>query len=182
MDAGLIVQTADGRLGVSNMHDLGRRVRADLEAGSLSVEADLHWVRFETATPLRQALLHLGMITVGRFCRTWVRKILQRRLITGRATCPVRLVRRLQILAAEPSDLMAVGDRSPAPSLRVIDEIALGDPRIRIAAMYFASELEPAYVAATNVYQDSVLQPWTDLADHIEALNRDGRVTIVREF
>lgn len=181
-DAGLIVQAADGRLAVSNMHDLGRRVRVDLEAGTLSVEADLHWVRFETATPSRQALLHLGMVTLGRFCRTWVRKILQRRLITGRAACPVRLVRRLEILAAKLSDPTTTGDASPPASLRVIDEIVLGDPRVRIAAMYFASDLEPAYVAATNVYQDSVLQPWTDLAAHVETLNRDRRVTIVREF
>ena len=37
-------------------------------------------------------------------------------------------------------------------------------------------------VAATGVYQDAVLHPWTDLDNYVESLNRDRRVTIVREF
>jgi len=202
-DVGLIVRTAEGRLAVSSLHDCRRPVEMTLEGRttgpqetassatdstgasasvsgvSMTIDADLHWVRFETATPVKQALLHLGMTTVGRFCRTLVRKLLQRRVITGRRRAPIRLTRRLEL---RPSAGETPVGTAPGPWLRVIDEIVLTDARTRVAALHFASDLEPVYVAASDVYQDSVLQPWTDLGDYVEPLNRDRRVTIVREF
>ena len=52
-----------------------------MERSSLTIDARLHWVRFRRATPVRQAIFHLGMVTVGRWCRTLIRKLLQRLLI-----------------------------------------------------------------------------------------------------
>jgi hypothetical protein len=75
-DAGLIVQTADG-IAVSQSHDRARPMESlpsatgeDDDTAVVSVSGPLHWVRFETATPLKQAVLQVGMSTVGRFCRT----------------------------------------------------------------------------------------------------------------
>ncbi len=177
-DAGLVIQTADGRVAASNLHDLRRPVQMALDANVMIIQADLHWIRFETATPWKQALLHLGMVNLGRFCRTLVRRLLQRRLITGRRPAPVRLIRRLELPAAAQGGPATTSN----PSLRVGDGIELTDPRVQIAAMYFASDLEPVYIAASNVYQDRVLEPWTDLSSYVETLNRDRQVTIVREF
>jgi len=177
-DAGLIVETSAGRVAVSQMHDLDSTVTAvsdsDLENARFTVTGPLHYVRFETAAPIKQAIFHAGMATVGRWYRALVRRLLQRRLITGRRTCPIRLRRTFEFL---PNSRSASG-----PVLRVVDTIELTSPRIRIRRMSFGADHQAAYVAASGVYQDSVLQSWTDLQPHVDRLNTERRVTIVREF
>jgi hypothetical protein len=165
-DAGLIVQTNRG-IAVSQSHDRSRRMEATADAETLSVSGPLHWVRFETVTPLKQAVLQIGMSVVGRYCRTLVRRLLQRRLITGRRECPIRLTRTFEFSA----------DR-----LRVTDRIELADPKLRVERMNFSSDLQAAYVAASDVYQDSLLQPWTDLSPYIAELNQTRQTTIVRDL
>ena len=175
-DAGLIVETTNGLRAASQCHDLTRlavwvnehEARDSAPLCRLSVAARLHWVRFETVTPFKQAVFHLGMWTVGRWCRSLVRRLLQRRLITGRDECPVRLTRTFEF-AEEGGG-------------RVIDYIELLDKRIQIRRMSFASDLQSAYVAASDVYQESVLQPWTDLGPWVAELNLRRHVTIVREL
>lgn len=186
-DAGLIVETADGRVAVSQMHELSRAVESvetggegDVAEGSgrwqvarLSVGGPLHWAAFETATPLKQALFHVGMVAAGRWCRRLVRRMLQRRLITGRAACPVRLTRVFEFGAGD--------DGGPRP-LRVSDTIELVGRRVRVRRMAFGVDHQAAYVAASGVYQDGVLAPWTDLSAYVDELNASRRVTVVRSW
>ncbi len=190
-DAGLIVETSDGRVAASQWHDRGRKAaldhapkRATTHHGrpstlnpppsALSVAGPLQWCRCETATPLKQALLYAGMCSVGRFCRTLVRRVLQRRLITGRRECPVRLTRSFELLDAS--------DEEATPGLRVEDTIELLSPAIRVRRMAFGTDHQTAYVAASGVYQEGVLSPWVDLAPYVDELNAQRRVTIVREI
>jgi len=201
-DAGLIVEMSDGRVGVSQMHDQSRSVEhcvcgaanPDVVCGSpdpapqcvarsgdrpqqrvrLTVGGPLHWSRFETATPIKQALFHAGMWSVGRWCRTWVRRTLQRRLIMGRRSCPVRLARTFEFLSER--------EATDGPVLRITDTIELSDPRIQVRRMAFGSDHQAAYVAASGVYQESVLKPWTDLQPYVDELNAQRRVTVVREL
>ncbi len=176
-DAGLILQTSDGRVAVSQVHDLNRWVEPiggeGPQRGALAVSGPLYWSRFETATPIRQALFHAGMWSVGRWCRTWVRRALQRRLITGGRTCPVRLHRSFEFL---PDPAFA------GPGLRVTDTIELTDPSLQVRRMAFGTDHQTAYVAASGVYQESVLRPWTDLQPYVDELNTQRRVTVVREL
>jgi hypothetical protein len=177
-DAGLIVETQRGRVAVSQWHDRSRQVEI-LESdssciGGLVTSGPLHWTRPQTATPLKQAMLHVGMCSVGRWCRTLVRRLLQRRLITGRRPCPIRLTRKFEFLAQRE----AFG----GPSLRVTDTIELTSRRIRVRRMAFGTDHESAYVAASGLYQEAVLEPWTDLASYVDELNAQRRVTIVREL
>ena len=172
-DAGLILETADGRIAVSQSHDLTREVEVADANLRLTVAGPLHWCRFETATPLKQAVFHAGMWLVGRWCRTLMRRLLQRRLITGRRECPVRLTRRFEFLSPE-----AVG----SVSLRVTDTIELTSPAVQIRRMAYGTDHQAAYVAASGVYQQAVLRPWTDLAEYVEKLNAQRRVVVVREF
>jgi hypothetical protein len=182
-DAGLIVETVGGRVAVSQWHDLSRTVHfpdsQDVATGAevaqiLSVSGPLHWSRFEMATPFKQALLHLGMCWLGRHARTLVRRLLQRRLITGRPLCPIRLSRSFEFLTSSNAD--------GGPSLRVTDTIELTSPRIRVRRMAFGTDHQAAYVAASGVYQHAVLAPWSHLGEHVEELNAKRRVTVVREF
>jgi hypothetical protein len=202
-DAGLILETTDGRIAVSQRHEPARprtrrhegkvahtddsaliprrpsfvahpSSRAARPLSSVRVARPLDWSRCETATPLKQALLHAGMCSVGRFCRTLVRRVLQRRLITGRRECPIRLTRSFELLPG--------GDASGCPTLRVEDTIELESPAVRVRRMAFGTDHQTAYVAASGVYQEGVLAPWVDLARHVDELNARRRVTIVREF
>ncbi|OYV89209.1 MAG: hypothetical protein B7Z73_07050, partial [Planctomycetia bacterium 21-64-5] len=166
-DAGLIVETTDGRQAVSQSHDRSRDVQWN-ESGVLEVSGNLHWVRHETATPLKQAMFHLVMCLVGRWWRTPVRRLLQQRLITGRRVGPVRHTRRFEFDAA--------GD------CRVTDRIELLDDSLRVRRMALASDLQAAYVAAANVYQEGVVQPWTDLSHCCDRLNRDRQAVVVRNL
>lgn len=171
-DCGLVVEFADGRVAVSQQHDLAHEVEWH-EDGGLDVRRQLVWQRHETASPLKQAMFHVGMVYFGRWCRGLIRRLLQRRLITGRRTCGVRLTRQFE--------LPAPSSRADA-SLRVTDTIELIDRQLVVRRMHFSSDLQSAYVAATNVYHDDVLCPATDLADHVDELNHARRVTITREF
>jgi hypothetical protein len=165
-DAGLIVETAEGRQAVSQSHDRHRDVVWQA-AGVLEVSGPLHWVKHETATPLRQAAFHVAMSVLGRWCRGLARRLLQRRLITGRRVCPIQLTRRFEFSGGH---------------CRVIDRIELRHPSLEVRRMAFASDLQAAYVAAANVYQECVLQPWAELNDSIDELNRLRRVVVVREL
>jgi len=177
-DAGLVVELADGCVAVSQLHDLGREVSYEgpsADGGAtLTVSGPLYYVTSETATPLKQAAFHTGMMGPGRWCRDGVRRLLQRRLITGRRPAPVRLTRRFELLPA--------GEASGRPTLRVTDTIELTDRRVRVQRMSFGTDHQAAYVAAGNVYQESVLRPWHSLDRYVAALKRQRRVTVVREF
>jgi hypothetical protein len=181
-DAGLVVETATGRVAVSQQFDPQRSIElpfgTDPHDGSqldrlFSISGTLCWARFPTATPMRQAVFHVGMWVVGRWCRALVRRLLQWLVITGRRPCPMHLTRTFEFLPE--------GDPG-RPRLRVTDSIELTSPWIKVRRMAFGTDHQAAYVAASGVYQDSVLRPWTDLAEHVEELNARRQVTVVREF
>ena len=170
------METCDGRIAVSQLHYLEREVEyhaaneiSDVE--SLTVSGPLYWIRHETLSPLKQAAFHAGMVTVGRWCRSLVRRLLQRRLITGLAESGIRLTRRFEFQRSEKGY-----------SLWVVDSILLTDPPKKIRRMSLGSDHQSTYVAASGVYQDSCLTPWTDLSEHVEELNTNRRVVIRREF
>ena len=172
-DCGLIVEVSDGHTAVSQSHDLTRAVEqvGGEEGTILTVSGPLHLARFETLTPLKLVLFRAGLLTFGRVGRSLVRRLLQRRLITGRRECPVRLTRKVELM-----------EMAHSPMLRVTDLIELTSRRVTVRRMSIGTDHQAAYVAATGVYQDSVLAPWTELAGHVARLNADRAVTIVREF
>ncbi|MBX3411960.1 MAG: hypothetical protein KF708_04520 [Pirellulales bacterium] len=172
VDSGLVVEFSDGRVAVSQQHDLARDVAWRGE-GVLDIRQALTWARHETATPTKQAIFHVGMAFAGRWCRELVRRLLQRRLITGKKRCPVHHTRRIELAAVESND---------GPSLRVTDTLEIVDRRLTVRRLSIGSDHQSAYVAATNIYHDDVLCPWIDLSTYVDELNRTRRVTIQREF
>lgn len=173
-DAGLVVEFDDGRIAVSQMHGLERNTATATSTNDELLEVQttraLQYKRFERATPLKQAALHVGMATVGRLARGLVRKLLQRRVISGGGIAPLTVRRRI-----------TWNGRSAQERLVVVDELTLaGSGSVRKLA--FASDLQAAYTAAAEVFSPNLLQPWHDLSTYIPQLNRERRVTIVREF
>jgi hypothetical protein len=172
-DAGLVVEFADRRIAVSQLHDPKRAARHTEDSPpTVEVTSTLHWAYDELLTPWKNALFRMGMLLIGRWCGNLVRKLLQRRIITGRRTAPVSFSRRFEFH----------GGGAAKPLLRVIDTIKLTDPRIRVTRMSFGTDHQSSYVAACGIYHDSVLEPWTDLTAYVAELNESRGVTIVREF
>ena len=170
-DAGLVVEFSDERIAVSQLHDRGRSI-ACTPGKSLTVEGPLHWSRHETATPLKFIVFRVLLLSAGRWFRSAARWLLQKRLITGRQACPVRLCRTIEF------------ETSPEGQSRtkVTDHIQLLDPRLQVRRMSFGVDHQSTYVAATGVYQESVLQDWTSLDEHVSQLNATRSVTITREL
>ncbi|MGC3967112.1 MAG: lysylphosphatidylglycerol synthase domain-containing protein [Pirellulales bacterium] len=164
-DAGLVVELADGRTAVSQTHDRSRSATfvrdADGSIAEIMVSGDLLFARFERATPFKQASLHFLAGALGSFGRGLLRRLLQRRVITARRSAPVRLTRTLR--------------RRQAGDWEVVDVVELTDARTQVRGMAFASDLQAAYTAATNVFHDGLRQPWFDLAEYVVELNRRRR-------
>lgn len=176
VDAGWVLETADGRCAVSQLHSLDRSIdRRDPNAWAmnvserLTVAGPLHWIRWETATPLKQAVFHMGMQLVGRWCRDLVRRVLQRRLITQRQSCGLELQRTIELLEG-------------STTLRVTDRLIRTDARLKLRRLALSSDLEAPYVAAANVYQAAAWQSWTDMSPHVDELNKRGELTVVRSW
>lgn len=176
-DAGLIVELADSRVGVTQTHRLPAEGHCTYSpsdepsiAWRVAVQRPLAQCRWETATPFKQAVLHVGMLTLGRWCRGLMRRLLQRRLISAKRSLPIHFTRTFEHL---------VGDDA---RLRVTDTLELRSPKLKVARIARAVDFQAAYTAASGVYHDSALQPWEDLHAFVETLNRERRVTIVREY
>lgn len=180
VDTGIVVEFADGRVAVSQTHDLSTSVEI-LNVGNTELIRDitmtrmLDFVRFERATPLKQAGLHLVMGMLGKWGRTTVRQFLQRRVIAGGVSAPVRMTRKIEFPTADAR-------RDGAQSLRVTDVLELTDPKARVKRLAFASDLQAAYTAAAETYQDSLRQPWQDYSSRADEWNTARRLVIVREF
>jgi len=164
-DTGPIGRTRDGHVVVSHLVDpaycIIRRGAGDYEvAGFLSRR------RAHLPTPLRHVLLCLFMLTVGRWAANTVRRVLQRLLITGKRRTAIRFRRRI---------------RFENGFVELEDEVAL-PPGVEMDELAFASDATSIYVANSNAYQASVLRPWFDLRDRLEALNRERRLTVRRRY
>jgi hypothetical protein len=176
VDAGLVAEFSDGRVAVSQTHDatqtVDRRASTALAPWDFTLSRPLRWVRFERVTPLKQITLHATMITVGRWARTAIRKLLQQRTISSGGASPIQFTRRLQYV---------YGLRGES-RFTVTDVVELTDPRVQVKRLAYATDLQAAYTAAAHVYQAASLQPWTDLPHFVPQLNRERRITIVREL
>jgi hypothetical protein len=170
-DAGLVIETTDGQIYVSQQYDHSRPVQfndASVDHGwMLRVGGLLDRVQFETATPWKQIVLFGFMVVLGRWCRGLVRRLLQRRLITGRRPSGIQLERTFE---------------RRADHLTVTDRITLVEPRHTVRRMSYAVDLEAKYTAASGVFHRDALQGWQDLEEHIETLNQARSVEIVRDF
>jgi hypothetical protein len=169
-DAGLVVELADGRVTVSQTHGRDRQVAWGDE--ETTVTGPLRYARFERVTPWKQALLQLGMCTVGRVARSLCRSLLQRRVIRGGGEAPLRLTRRFEC------------HRDPASGrierIDLTETLELLDTRTAVRRLAIASDLQAAYTAASQVYHPGLLQPWRDLGEYVGTLNTDRQVTICR--
>lgn len=121
----------------------------------------------ELMTPFKLIVLRMVMLTVGRWCRTLVRKLLQRRLITGSDGAPFLLTRRIE---------------RTEEGFRVTDIIVRDPNAPRVKHLRLGVGQTSMYIAVSQPWSPAWLLPWTNLDDRVDELNSQGRVEIVREW
>lgn len=164
-DTGPIGRTRNGQVVVTHLIDPDHQVEQKGD-GDYEVAGVMSKRRTNLSSPVRHMLLRAFMLTVGRWAANLVRRILQRILITGKSRTAIRFRRRIQFQDG---------------SVEIEDEWQL-PPGVEIDELAFASDATSIYIANSNAYQRSVLNPWIDLSDRLEALNRERRLTIRRQY
>lgn len=157
-DTGLSAELEDGRVAVTHMMDEEHRVTPDPAAGRFTVEGVFSIATRKLASPGKLILFRLINLTFGRFFPNLLRFLLQKILITGKRRTPYPFKREL------------VFDRE---GVRVTDILPQPVHLRRLAAGCDATSI---YVAASNVYQESVLRcPWVFAPkETVELLSREG--------
>lgn len=163
-DTGLFLRDEDGEVLTSNFVD-DYALDVDVAAGRFGATGVLSKWKKQLSSPVKQIGFRGINLTVGRFPQSanLVRSTLQKVLITGKPRTDVRFERTFEF----GDDTITITDTVDATAdRRTFRELAVGPDATSI------------YVANSNVFQESVLLPWTDLSAHCEALNSAGRVTL----
>lgn len=162
-DSGPAIVTEDGTVLVAHV---GHDARISEDGDTITVEKAFAPAKRELMTPFKSVVLRMLMLTVGRWFRTFVRKLLQKRLITGSGAAPYSLTRRLTRTDTgyEITDTITAA-ASGAPRARHL-RIGVGQTSI--------------YIAVSQPWDPAWLLPWTDLDDRVDELNGSGSVTVTR--
>jgi len=162
-DNGLIAKLSDGRTVVTHMV-ADNEIAAD--DNSIEVAGRFSKVGHKLATPLTQAIFHVGMMVLGRLWSNGVRILLQKVLITGKKFTDIEFRRRIEF-----------GEKT-----RIIDEITLPEKGVEVASLAAGADHTSIYIAVSQSFQRSMLREWVDLDEYVDELNRERHVRIEREI
>jgi len=152
-DTGLIGSLPDGKVLVSHLQDEKNVVDASVENESFVVEGCFAQRSTKLASPFRLIIFRVLNISFGRFFPNLLRRILQKILITGKFRTNLKFKRVIRF----SDDHISITDQFPPG---------------RFARLSVGSDATSIYVAASNVYQDSILNPWLHADENI--LNKSG--------
>lgn len=138
-DTGLFAKTKNGKVLVSHIIDPENRIDADVDNGVFTVSGVLMKRSGKLATPVKQIIFRMINITVGRFTPNLLRFLLQQILITGKNRTPYSFRRTIKFSENEIS---------------VEDELPAG---CGLRGLASGPDGTSIYIAASNVYQESVL-------------------------
>ncbi len=158
-DNGLIARLRNFSIVVTHQVD---RYETNIDKMRVEVSGQFGFIRPRFANPLKFILFRIGLLVLGRFSSNLIRGVLQRMLITGKRKAPIAFKRTF-----------VFGDK-----IKIIDEIKylfpLAKKELYIEKLFAGTDHTSIYVAASNSYQESALQPWVDYADLIGELEGHG--------
>ena len=155
---------------------LGRRVAVShLEGGTpvapgeerVVVEGRMAFAKSARLTPIKNILLRLFMIVVGRFFPDLVRRLLQRLLVTGRAEAPFRFRRTFEPVRE---------------GWTVRDEVWCDRDWSEVTAAGIGGFQTSVTTVMARVFRREQLQPWLDLGDELRGLKRGEPLVVERRF
>ncbi|MGE0784280.1 MAG: hypothetical protein AB7S26_01230 [Sandaracinaceae bacterium] len=161
-DTGLIARTAGGDVLVSHMVD-DYELEVDERSGTLRARGEMKKRRHQLSDPLKQIAFRGMNLTLGRLNPHLVRSTLQKVLITGKPRSDARFARTIEL-----------GDEGVV----IHDRIDISGSDLSLESLACGSDATSIYVANSNVFQESVLCPWIELDEHVEAVNAQRLVDL----
>lgn len=165
-DTGIAGRTTGGGIVVTHALD-----KYEIEVGDskVSVSGIFSYAHNERMTTAKMLILRVVLLSIGRFYPNLIRRVLQKRLITGKKRAPIWFSRTFQF------------ERG---SLRIIDKIKYLTPgkKVKLEKLYAGVDGTSIYVVMSNQFQRSNLESWTDLSPFLDKLNKDGYVRIERNI
>ena len=166
-DTGLVAVAEDGSRLVS--HGVDPDAEVSWEDHAVVVRGRFQYAPRQLATPMTQIAFRLVNCTAGRLAPDLVRRILQRRLITGKHPAPFMFERRI---AWGSDSRIEVRDRI----------VAEGHRAPRLVRLYGSTDATSIYVATSNLWQEASLGVWDDLAAAAETLHATGACEVTRSY
>jgi hypothetical protein len=149
-DTGVSIQVAEGRKIRNYVCHIWSETPEVAECnGALAVSGPMGRAKSSQMTPVGNVFLRLLMLTVGRLKPDFVRRSLQRLLITGAPTSPFRYSRLLRLTE------------------KGLDVTDLVQGRGQIRAAGIGAAQTSIYSVMSRVYHHTQLQPWDDLNGEI---------------
>ncbi len=160
---GIAIKLSDGRIGVTN-HISENRI--EVNEKSMKVEGRFLLFKKEYATPIKLVIFRLVTVLLGKTFRgsQFIRRLLQKRLITHREFLPVYFTREIML------------DHN---RIAVTDEIRK-EKNVSVSRLFRTKSLTSIYVAQSNAHQIGRLSSWEELVEEKEELNRQNHVTVRR--
>jgi hypothetical protein len=143
-DTGLIAELYDGTVVVSHLVQKDSRIThtEHNKGATLEVEGYFCIRKPNGMSVLKQLLLRIWVLTIGRFNANLTRSIVQKIAITGKPKIPFRFKRKIEIIDQKT----IVTDYFPE--------------KMPIKRLSIGSDATSIYVANSLVYQESRLTPW----------------------
>ncbi len=156
----------DGKKTRNAVAHLVAKYDVELGADAITIRGKLGWAKSKQMTTFNLLVLRALMFTVGRFFPNLIRKILQRVLITGKKSAPLKFSRTLAWTGAN----LKVTDELTATSWENVRAVGIGALQTSI------------YVVMSRTYQAGQLQPWLDLTEKVRELKDGEPLRIERMF
>ena len=148
-DTGLIGKAADGAVLISHLQDEQNVITADEPAGVFTVKGCFSKRKSKLADPTKLIIFRMLNMTLGRFAPNLLRSLLQKILITGKNRTPFWFERKIVFA----DDKVTIEDTV--------------DPKAGFVSLSVGSDATSIYVAASNVYQDSVMLDWQNASAEV---------------
>ena len=148
-DTGLIGKTADGTVVISHLQDEENTITADEQAKVFTVKGKFSRRKSKLADPTKLIIFRMLNMTLGRFAPNLLRSLLQKILITGKNRTDFLFERKITF----------AGDK-----ITIEDKV---DPKAGFTSLSVGSDATSIYVAASNVYQDSVMLGWQEASAEV---------------
>jgi hypothetical protein len=164
-DSGLIARQYDGRCLATHLMD---RYEHEVQENAIRIKGTFGYVKHHTFTPLSMLVFYGVMLTLGRFGSNVIRALLQRMLIVGKRPAPLVFQRTIQF------------DQQVTLIDELWDQRTDRQEKRRFTALYAGTDHTSIYVAMSNAYQATTLQPWTDYTPYLAPLTHTGHIKITR--